>query len=241
MNRDDAAERLFNPRPMISFVPLPGGRQVVVVDDVLLDPDGLVRWAARQRFQPPGFPYPGLIVAAPVDLSARMLDFFTLHARAALQARRTLEHEVRLSLVTTPPADLAPVQWQCHRDRVSMDPAVVFVASVLYLFRDPALGGTSFYVPRQPAAATDRLVIDSQALSAADFGARYGLRAGYMDGSNAYFECVQRVPAAWNRMILYDAGVFHSADIGRPERLSADAASGRLTANGFFSCRRQAA
>lgn len=241
MNWDDGDGRFFNPRPTISSVPLPGGSEVVVIDDVLLDPDDLVDWARGRPFSPPaGFPYPGLIVGAPPGLAARFADFFAQHARTRLQARRTLAHDMRLSMVTTPPGQLDPRQWQCHRDRVSTDPGVVFVASVLYLFRDPALGGTSFYVPRQSPADTDRLQIDSQTLSPEQFTRRYGLQAAYMDGGNAYFDCVARVPAAWNRMILYDAGFFHSADIGRPDLLAADPARARLTLNGFFTCRRQA-
>ena len=242
MNWDADASRFFNPKPTIHTRPLPGDRQVVVIDDVLLDPDGLVAWARGQAFrEPPGYPYPGVVVPGPPGLSARFVDFFAQHARSTLGARRTLEHDVRLSMVTTPPERLDPRQWQCHRDRMTTDPTIVFVASVLYLFREPALGGTSFYVPRQSPAATDRMIIDSQRLDARQFADRYGLEAGYMDGGNAYFDCVERVPAAWNRMILYDAGVFHSGDIGRPDLLSTDPAAGRLTANGFFSCRRQAA
>jgi hypothetical protein len=241
MNRDDGASRFFNPTPAISTLPLPGGHEVVVIDDLLLDPDSLVAWAREQAFQPPaGFPYPGVVVGAPEGLSDRFADHFGQHARARLQARRTLAHDTRLSMVTTPPGQLDPRQWQCHRDRVSMDSATLYVASVLYLFRDPALGGTSFYVPRQSSSATDRIQYDSQTLAADAFTARYGLTAGYMDGSNAYFECVARVPAAWNRMILYDAGFFHSGDIGRPDLLAADPAAGRLTLNCFFTCRRQA-
>lgn len=241
MNWNDGDARFFNPRPAISSVPLPGGLEVVVIDDVLLDPDGLVEWARTQAFQPPdGFPYPGVIVGAPGGLAARCADFFAQHARTRLRARRTLGHDMRLSMVTTPPSLLDPRQWQCHRDRVTTDPGIVFVASVLYLFRNPALGGTSFYVPRQSAADTDRIQYDSQTLEPRQFAARYGLSAGYMDGSNAYFDCVARVPAAWNRMILYDAGFFHSGDIGRPDLLTADPATARLTLNGFFTCRRQA-
>jgi len=236
MDLDDAG-RLFNPTPAISTVPLAGGREVVVIDDMLLDPDRLVAWAREQAFQPPdGFPYPGVVTAAPQPLADRFAEHFAQHARTRLHARRTLARDVRLSMVTTPPAQLDPRQWQCHRDRVSTDPATRYVASVLYLFRDPALGGTSFYVPRQSPGATDRIQYDSQTLSAEAFGARYGLKAGYMDGSNAYFDCVARVPAAWNRMILYDAGFFHSGDIGRPGLLTTDPARGRLTLNCFFSC-----
>ncbi len=241
MNWDDGNSLFFNPDPTISSLPLPGGFEVVVIDDVLLDPAGLVERAQRCDFgRPRYFYYPGLIADPPSALSARFVDFFAQHARARLKARRTLSHEMRLSMVTTPPSQLGPPQWQCHRDEVSHDPAVMFAASVLYLFRDPALGGTSFYVPRQSPAATSRILQDSQSLTPEQFTARYGLTAGYMDGGNAYFDCVARVPAAWNRMILYDAGYFHSGDIGRPDLLTTDPATARLTLNGFFTCRRQA-
>ena len=241
MNWDDGNSLFFNPSPALRSVPLPGGSEVVVIDDVLLDPDGLVAWARERSFVPPrNFPYPGLIVDAPVGLSARFADYFAQHARTRLQARRTLAHNVRLSMVTTPPRELDPRQWQCHRDEVSLDPTIVFVASVLYLFREPALGGTSFYRPRQSPAATDRILLDSQTLSPAQFTERYGVQPGYMDGGNPYFDCVARLPAAWNRMILYDAGTFHSGDISRPDLLTTDPATARLTLNGFFTCRRQA-
>jgi hypothetical protein len=210
-------------------------------DGVLLDPDGLVQWAGAQAFQPPaGFPYPGLVVGAPAGLAARFADFFAQHASGRLRAGRTLSHAVRLSMVSTPPAQLAPPQWQCHRDHVSTDPSIVCAASVLYLFRDAALGGTSFYVPRQSPSATHRIQADSQTLSAGQFGARYGLTPAYMDGSNPYFDRVARVPAAWNRMILYDAGFFHSGDVGRPDLLTTAPATARLTLNAFLSCRREA-
>ncbi|HEY8976426.1 MAG TPA: DUF6445 family protein, partial [Burkholderiaceae bacterium] len=173
MNWDDGDGPFFNPQPAVTSVPLPSGKPVVVIDDVLLDPDGLVEWARARPFHAPDFPYPGLIVDGPKALSERFLDFFAQHARGRLGARRTREHDVRLSMVSTPPSELDPRQWQCHRDRVTTDPSVLFVGSVLYLFRDPALGGTSFYVPRQSPGATDRIVADSQMLTAEEFSTRY--------------------------------------------------------------------
>jgi hypothetical protein len=241
MNWDDGGERFFNPDPTLSGVPLPDGQEVVVIDDVLLDPQGLVDWAGRQTFHPPvGFPYPGIGTGAPAGLAARFADYFALRARARLGARRTLKHDVRLSMVTTPPHRLAPCQWQCHRDQVTTDPTIVFIGSVLYLFHDSALGGTSFYTPRQSEAATDRMLQESLTLSPEAFGGRYGLAAGYIGGSNAYFDRVACVPAAWNRMILYDAGFFHTGDIARPDLLTTDPATGRLSLNSFFTCRRTA-
>jgi Family of unknown function (DUF6445) len=231
----------FNPQPRLSVWPLGPHADCVVADDALVDPQALVDWAGAQRFVPPaGYPYPGLVLQAPAELTQRVADFLALHARTRLGARRTLELTVRLSLVTVPPQELEPRQWLCHRDRIDDSGRLLFAASVLYLFRDPALGGTSFYRPRLPPEATDQLIADSMRLDAQAFGARHGLQAGYMGDSNAYFERVATVPAAWNRMIFYDGGLFHSADVGRPALLSAHPAHGRLTLNSFFTCRRQA-
>jgi len=234
----------FNPRPRLSAWPLPlaPAAVCVIADDVLADPQALVDWAAAQRFgAPAGYPYPGLVLPLPDELVQRVADFFALQARGTLGGRRTLDSTVRLSLVTVPPEELAPCQWLCHRDRIDDTGVQLFAAAVLYLFHDPALGGTSFYRPRGTAAQTDALVADSLRLDAAAFGARHGLQPGYMGGDNAFFERVATVPAAWNRMIFYDGGLFHSADVGNPMRLSADPAAGRLTLNAFFTCRRHAA
>lgn len=233
---------LFHPSPRITEVPLGDGERCLVVDDVLARPEAVRDWACAQRFTPPpGYPYPGVVHDLPGTVSARWIDLFQLRARGPLGARRTLAATVRLCLVTTPPQDLEPRQWLCHRDRIADDPrSVLFAASVLYLFRDPALGGTSFYRPRQDRQRTEQLIADSQRLDAAAFSARYGVAPGYMRGSNDWFERVARIEPAWNRALFYDGGLFHSADVDDPARLTADPASGRLTVNGFFTCQRRA-
>ena len=239
----DPAAGFFNPHPKLRVVPLPGGSPCVVLDDVLTDPDRLVRWAGIQTFgAPAGYPYPGVVLDAPPELAQRVADHFAQHVRGRLGARRTLSLSVRLSLITTPPQALAPVQWQCHRDRLAVERSgTLFAASVLYLFRDPALGGTSFYRPRIGPAEVERLVADSAAMDAASFSAHYGLAPGYMAGSNAYFEHVAQLPAAWNRMIAYDGSLFHSADVDPAAGFSDAPERGRLTLNGFVTCRRAAA
>ncbi|MEP6886100.1 MAG: DUF6445 family protein [Gammaproteobacteria bacterium] len=238
----DEAGTTFNPTPSVSVLQIARDQVCVVVDDALIRPEGLIEWAAERTFDlPTGYAYPGLILEGPEKLSQRAADQFTQHARRLLGARRTLEFFVRLSLATLPPELLAPVQWQCHRDRLAAEPdRVLYAAMVLYLFRNPALGGTSFYMPRQAAIETDRMIADSQTLGPDEFRARYNLHPGYMVGSNAYFDRVAQVPAAWNRMIFYDGGLFHSADIDEPILLSADPRLGRLTLNGFFACSRNA-
>lgn len=237
----DGEGRLFNPRPRVSAIPIAEGHECIVVDDALADPERLRQWAANQRFVPPsGYPYPGRVSEAPADLAGRVADFFAQHARGRLGARRTQDIAVRFSVIHTPPEALQPVQWLCHRDRLAEQGSdTLFAAGVLYLFHDEALGGTSFYRPRQPMDRIDRLVADSQQLAPSDFTSRYGLQPGYMAGDNAWFERTARVGPAWNRFVFYDGSLFHSADVVEPSRMLSDPLRGRLTLNCFVTCRRR--
>ena len=232
--------RFFNLAPRIAEAHVGPGQRCHVIDDALIDPDGLVAWVDRHRFEPAeANAYPGQLMESVPVLEQSLDGFFTAHIRARFGARRTVSRYARFSLVTLPPQALRPGQWQCHRDRVAVAPALC-AASVLYLFRDERLGGTSFYRPRGTPEHTERMLADAQTLAAADFSARYGVNPGYMTTSNDHFEQTGHVPAAWNRLIFYDGGLFHSAQIEHPELLSDDARRGRLTFNGFFACRRAA-
>jgi hypothetical protein len=236
----DAEGRFFNPDPQVKVLPLAPGRDCIVVDNALANPEGLREWACTQRLQPPnGYPYPGVVCDVPQLMTERVADFFAQHVRGRLGARRTLDLSTRLSVISTPPTALEPIQWLCHCDRFVNDRSeILFAASVMYLFHEPGFGGTSFYRPRLPPEQTERLVTDSQKLPAQEFSARYGWSAGYMNGSNDYFERVAHVPAAWNRIIFYDGGLFHSADVSDAALVQPDARSGRLTLNSFFTCRK---
>lgn len=234
------AGRFFNPAPRVEEIALAQGQRCLVVDDALIDPDGLVDWVDSHRFEPAeANAYPGQLMESVPVLEQSLDGFFTQHIRGRFGARRTLGMYARFSLATLPPQALQPGQWQCHRDRVAIAPALC-AASVLYLFRDARLGGTSFYRPRGTPEHTERLLEDAQELSAAEFSARYGVNPGYMTASNDHFEQTAHVPAAWNRLIFYDGGQFHSGHIAHPELLSDDARRGRLTFNGFFACKRGA-
>jgi hypothetical protein len=237
----DHSGRFFNPSPRISAVPIAPGEFCIVIDEALANPEGLIDWATSQRFAAPDFAYPGLLVDAPPSVSTMVGDYFAQYLRSRLGGRRTLSTRVRLSLVTLSPQELRPPQWQCHRDRLGPLPGGLRIAAMItYLFRDAALGGTSFYRSLQNDQETERMIDDAGGLEAREFSARYGLEAGYLNGSNRYFERVAQIPAAWNRMLFYNSDVFHSGDIPHPERLSAEPRRGRLTLNGFFTCRRAA-
>ena len=211
-----------------------------VIDDFLQDPES---WVSRaEAFQsyfvaPQRNAYPGHELRMPDEIT----DLFVARLQPWLAAQfaigEILDRYARLSMVTCRPQDLQPRQWICHRDRLRVAPGRMAVASVLYLFKDPDLGGTKLYRPRQDSAATDVLVHDSSTLDAAAFAAKYGLQPSYMTAGNAYFEQIADIPAKWNRLVVYDGMLFHSGDIRHPERMSDDPNTGRLSLNGFFTGR----
>ncbi len=232
---------LFNPRATMRVVQFDDRHFCLVVDDALLNPGELVQFAAERRaeFNSVDFSYyPGVYLMAPADLTERLTDYFQLQARRRFDARRCLETVCRYGMVTLPPGALRPIQWLCHRDDVGLDARLSMQASVLYLFDDPELGGTGFYVPTRSAADTGALFADARLVPPSVFATKYGLSPGYMHETNAWFRRIGGIVANWNRLIIYDGGMLHASDIAAPERLSADPESGRLTLNGFFTCRR---
>jgi hypothetical protein len=239
--RKDRPAPLFNPRASLQLAQFDERHFCLIVDDAVLNPDELVQFAAdaRAEFSSVDFSYyPGIYRMAPADLTERLTDYFQLHARRRFDARRCVETICRYSIVTLPPQALRPIQWLCHRDDVGLGARLSMQASVLYLFHDPQLGGTGFYVPTQSTAETGALFADARRLSPPAFAAKYGLSPGYMHESNAWFRRIGGIAAKWNRLIIYDGGMLHASDIAEPDRLSADPRSGRLTLNGFFTCRR---
>lgn len=235
---------MFNPSAQIQSVPLFDGHECLIVDDILADPEAWVDTACRHhdKFGPSPFAYPGFELALSPRVLALFGEFFASHARKRLGGRRTLGVTARYSIATLKPHELQPRQWLCHRDSAGMPADQCMAASVLYLFHDEGLGGTSFYRPRQGASATDALVHACSTLDKPSFRARHPeIAASYMLDGNAWFDRVASVAARWNRAIFYDGSLFHCADLRAPERLHDDPARGRLTMNAFFTCRRQAA
>jgi hypothetical protein len=234
----------FNPRASVQVVNFDDQRFCLVIDDALLEPERLVQFAAvgRAAFQPVDFSaYPGIYLMPPEEAIIGLSEVFLQQVRRRYDARRCEDAHVRLSLVTLPPEALRPRQWFCHVDNALVDARHSMQASVLYLFKDQTLGGTNFYAPTRPPAEISALWQAADSLAAAEFTQRYGISAGYMNESNDFFRRIGSVEAKWNRLIFYDGGMFHATAIASPEKLSADPLTGRLTLNGFFTCRRNLA
>lgn len=237
---------MFNPNPKIQLVPIADHLPCIVIDDFLLDPQAVVNDAIKSRdafVKNPRTVYPGYEKHMSETFSSSLSDFFIQHVRSRLGGRRIQKMNSRLSMVTLQPHELSPYQRVCHRDYFTYNPAQCLAASVLYLFQDPTMGGTSFYAPKIPESEIQRLGSADcpwKNLSSDEFTELLGGPPAYQTTSNKYFELICTVPAAWNRVIFYDGGIFHAAHVTAPSRLSAEPAHGRLTLNGFFVCSRTA-
>lgn len=218
------------------------GAHCAIVDDVLTDPGALadIAVANADSFRTPGIGYPGLQL--PVAQSAlgdlhrlvktRMSKLFPFH-RVGLKIRAFL------SMVTLQPEELWPLQRICHIDP-DPDPGFGKYAAVIYLFDRPELGGTSFFRWRNQDLvwkAADTMREDSQrgmAFLRNEF-ATFREPPRYMTDSNEIAERVCTMPAKFNRMIFYSGDIPHSGAIERPDLLSKDFRTGRLTLNLFVS------
>lgn len=231
---------MLNPRPEVHQVPIGQGQVCIVVDDALLAPERLPAFAEayREDFQQaPAAGFPGLHLRMPEEFTALLHDVLRDHARRALGTRRVLRSASRLTLVTTPPSSMAPAHWLPRRQR-AYAPDQCTVAAELFLFQDPAHGGTHFFLPRVSPQQVEQMEHDAEALPPEEFSQRHALSAGYPQASTASFTHAVTVPARWNRLLLHDGGAFRAPAITDPARLDADPRRGRLTLQATLVCSR---
>ena len=206
---------------------------VLIIDDLLLDPEALVRYAelgAPFRKEEKDF-YPGIRKLLSMDyaqaihdhLQQVFLDTFSGGRPASIVPLSSL-----LSVTSTAEEDLRPIQSVPHFD--SFDPTQI--AGVHYLC--PAtFGGTAFYRHRstgfesmnaarlaQYAPQLKREVMDLKATS-----------FRYIRGDTTLFERTACVEAKFNRAIYYRSNILHSGDMAADVVLPPDPRTGRLTAN----------
>ncbi len=207
------------------------GQSVVVIDGFVADPDGWVEDAAMLAFAPMGRHYPGIRAAVPRPTLAPLLAALAPVAAKVFGLSALAVVDAFYSLVTTPPAALAPIQRLPHVDETSP----TRLALLHYLSRDER-SGTAFFRHRTTGFET----IDAARLApyraalAADV-ARHGMPApGFIHGDTALFEQVARHDGRFNRAILYRSHALHCAAIPADVALGADPHAGRLTVNTFL-------
>lgn len=230
---------MLNPRPAIQAALIEDGRPCLVVDDFLAEPRKMVERAVARRAAFKAAPvncYPGIEQPMDAEFDQAMAAFFDSHIAPAFGAVRALGLNTRMSIVTLEPQALMPQQRICHRDARACASGEGAVASVLYLFEDERMGGTSFYRPRRHPLEIDHLLHQARHMDNHAFSSVIGAPPQYYNGDARYFEKLGTVPARWNRAIFYDATIFHSGQIDAPQLLHADPALGRLTINAFIRC-----
>ncbi len=206
--------------------------RLVTIDSLLAEPEHAINQAVLQNFARITPQYPGL--RAPLDPAvcagwlaqlAPLLDqwFDGGGVRWEMQAW--------FSLVTTPPAALAPIQCLPHVD--GTDPRQI--AMMLYLHRT-GHGGTAFF--RHRSTRLEALTAGDYpryaAALQADVG-RTGLPpAAYTSDGTPHFERTHVVPGHFNSAVFYRGNILHSGVIDNNTPLSADPREGRLTINAFF-------
>jgi len=230
----------LNPNLNIELVRLSDRHACAVIDDFLLNPEEAVAFARAHaaEFEQPERAYPGLVLPVPNAALAAMNRFIQMElGRLFGFCRGGIEFHSQFSLTTLQPRDFSWIQRLPHSDPRLRAGRVNF-AALLYLFRDPELGGTGFYRWREPdywQEMTAKQANDPEA-GLGELRERFALfrePARYVTESNEIVELLDRAPARFNRLIFYSGDLPHSAFIEHPERLSGDPGEGRLTLNCF--------
>ena len=209
------------------------GAPLLVIDNLLADPERMVRKAATRQYVKMATMFPGIRAPAPAPYEA------FLQARLAPLLRECFDMEpgrfvfpmCHFSLVTQPAARLHFLQRIPHIDSVSRNG----LATVHYLFRG-GWGGTDFYRHRRSGFE----YVDEQRHGtyfeclAQERRLEEETHAGYIDGDTSMFERVASVEGVFNRLIVYRRNSLHSGRIKNVRALSADPATGRLSTNAFI-------
>ncbi|MDH3533889.1 MAG: DUF6445 family protein [Gammaproteobacteria bacterium] len=229
----------INPNAEVRLHEIADGRNCAIVDDVLENPESLVDFAVSHANQfawlpvPPG---PRLIVGE--DALQDLQRFIRSELSRHFPIHRTgLMLKACLSNVTLAPEKLSYLQRLCHIDRRA-SPTRRIYAGLIYLFRNPDLGGTAFYRWKRPdvIAEAERLFQDDPAAAWTyldEASEIFREPPQYMTGSNDIAELLTVVPARFNRLVFYDGEAPHSGHITNPDLLSDDLSKGRLTLNFF--------
>ncbi|MDZ7588886.1 MAG: DUF6445 family protein [Parasphingorhabdus sp.] len=206
---------------------------LLIVDNALADPERVVAIAGRHEYRAIGPFYPGVRAA----VSEKIAMPLVLPLLEQLQQNFALPCEPRyfecfLSIVTTDPEDLLPIQRLPHFDGVERERLAV----LLYLDAKEH-GGTAFYRQRSTgfeSVTGDNLKKYTEVLERET--QIFGLpEAAYISGDTAMFEQIYSVAGQYNQMVIYRGNTLHCAAFDEGFVPVNDPATGRLTLNLFLT------
>jgi len=206
---------------------------LLVVDNLVADPDRLVRKAARSRFVEQASMFPGIRARAPLSYEHLLQETLNplLTECFGLEPGRFVFPMCHFSLVTLSPEKLEFLQRVPHVDSVRSDG----LATVHYLFRGD-WGGTAFYRHRHSGFEyVDEARRDSYFRSLEQESRRSDATGeGYIDNDTSLFERIAYVDGVFNRMVVYRRNSLHSGRIDNARVPPADPLAGRLSLNTFI-------
>jgi hypothetical protein len=226
------AAPLLNPDRRMEIVRQGVERQpVIVIDDVLAEPEAWRALAGRLEYGQIGSYYPGLRAPVPQGAAEGMRD----ELEGVLASTFDLNpvppvFECYFSLVTTAGA-LAPIQRLPHVD--GLEQARI---AILIFLSGTEMGGTAFYRQR----ATGFETLDPERFPRFEAALRSGVAehglppAGYISGDTPLYEKIASYEARPNRALIYRSRALHCAEIAPGAALTASATEGRLTVNSFL-------
>ena len=229
-------EPQLNPNASISLLLLgQEQRPLLVVDDLLLNPQWLLEWAQQgEGFAAEGANfYPGVRKPLP-DTYAELIRTF-MHQQLAIVPGANTDMRVAVSfcalaITNQDPASLLPIQRIPHFD--SCDARQW--AMVHYLCAEE-YGGTGFF--RHRSSGFETISADRQSKYhrlLEDEAVTVGLPAArYLQGSSTLFEQTHRVEASFNRALFYPGNILHSGLI--KDWQSSQIGQCRLSANCFLT------
>ena len=209
------------------------GQPVIVVDDMLSQPELWRQVAARAVFAPIRPFHPGVSAVVPMRLANQLRDELAPLIGGTFGLDPVPPASMCfLSLVTTPPEALTRIQRLPHVDGLEPER----IAILIYL-SGAEKGGTAFFRQR----ATGFETVDAERRPAFEAALDAGLAehgeppAGYLDGDTELYERIAQYEARPNRGLIYRGHTLHSAAIAPGAELPEDGAKGRLTLNALLS------
>jgi hypothetical protein len=230
----DGVDCRINPAaPFRVFGIGPEAEPLVIVDDLFAHPQSLVDWAARDDlWGPAGAAYPGIRRPTPDDYLHTIFNALSrmLGQTFGFGGEQRFRLDSSFAMITHVPEELRHNQRVPHVDRTGP----LDLAMVHYLC-DASFGGTNFF--RHRSTGWQRITDErqggyNQALNAEMN--RQVLPNGFPTRDHPLFEHLATVEPAFNRLVVYRAGVLHSPAIERHARYSADPLKGRLTVTSFL-------
>ena len=208
---------------------------VIVTDDFLVDPEALLRCAQHADFDRDATSvYPGVRAPLPEYYAVPVIDAIgpLLRRVFAVPDERRPRHVGFLCLVATPPEHLSVMQRLPHFD--SRNP---YFFAITHYLSPGEFGGTGLFRHRPTgfeSVSEDRF--NDFCLAGEAWLRMHGEPpAAYTNATTDHFELYHSIDYRSNRLVAYRGCLLHSGLIEPRRDISADPATGRLTANLFLA------